>query len=257
VAFAFGLTLVAAGLVTSLAVTVVGALTLVIAVAGWCAEVWPVEATETVTAIDLPPVVVTRRVGVARIRSGDGVHRARLPIEIYPVSAGIKGGIAGSVAMALFAALYGLATQHGVWYPINLLAAGFLPRVFGGGRDLAAFDGGMFVAAGAIHLTASLLVGLLYGAMLPMIPRRPLLLGGIVAPLMWTGLLYTSLDIINPVMNQSIDWKWFVLSQFGFGVTAGLVVARQERISTWPALALAVRAGLEGSPADDEEDPQP
>jgi len=43
-------------------------------------------------------------------------------VEIYPVTAGIKGGIAGSVAMAILASVYGLL--HGsIWYPINLLAA--------------------------------------------------------------------------------------------------------------------------------------
>jgi hypothetical protein len=29
--------------------------------------------------------------------------------------------------------------------------------------------------------------------MLPMFPRRPILLGGIIAPVMWTGLLYSVL----------------------------------------------------------------
>ena len=49
--------------------------------------------------------------------------RALLPLETYPVSAGIKGGLAGSVAMAVLACLYGLLKQGSIWYPINLLAA--------------------------------------------------------------------------------------------------------------------------------------
>ena len=49
--------------------------------------------------------------------------RALLPLETYPVSAGIKGGLAGSVAMAVLACMYGILKQGSIWYPINLLAA--------------------------------------------------------------------------------------------------------------------------------------
>ena len=55
------------------------------------------------------------------------LHRARLPLEIYPVSAGVKGGLAGGVAMAVLAMLYGIVSGHGIWYPINLLSVGFFP----------------------------------------------------------------------------------------------------------------------------------
>ena len=51
--------------------------------------------------------------------------------------------------------------------------------------------------------------------------------------------------MINPTLNARIDWLWFVLSQLGFGIVAGIVVARQERIRTWQQLPLAVRAGIE------------
>jgi len=80
---------------------------------------------------------------------------------------------------------------------------------------------------------------------LPMLPRRPILLGGFIAPLMWSGLLYSALGIINPVLNQRINWLWFVLSQVGFGIVAGIVVSRQERVRTWQRLPFAVRAGIE------------
>ena len=36
------------------------------------------------------------------------IHRAWLPLKIYPISAGVKGGLAGGVAMAIFAVIYGL-----------------------------------------------------------------------------------------------------------------------------------------------------
>jgi hypothetical protein len=88
-------------------------------------------------------------------------------------------------------------------------------------------------------------VGLLYGVMLPMFPRRPILLGGLIAPVMWSGLLYSTLGIINPLLDQRIDWKWFVASQMGFGIVAGLVVVRQARVRTRQFLPFAVRAGIE------------
>jgi hypothetical protein len=111
--------------------------------------------------------------------------------------------------------------------------------------QLTAFHPALLGVATLMHIVASVLVGLLYGVMLPMFPRRPILLGGFIAPLMWTGLLYTSLGVINPLMDKLIDWKWFVLSQIAFGVVAGLVVVRQQRVRTRQFLPFAVRAGIE------------
>jgi hypothetical protein len=62
-------------------------------------------------------------------------------------------------------------------------------------------------------------------------------------------LLYSILGIVNPVLNQRIDWFWFVLSQLGFGIAAGMVVFRQERIHTWQHLPFALRAGMEATGA--------
>jgi len=151
------------------------------------------------------------------------------------------------------AMLYGLITQHSIWYPVNLLAAGFLPGAMTDTTaKIAAFNLSVFLIAATIHLITSLLVGLLYGAMLPMFPRRPILLGGFIAPLFWTGLIHSILGIVNPVLNQRIHWLWFVASQAAFGIVAGIVVSRQERIRTWQRLPLAIRSGLEASGMKDE-----
>ena len=246
IVLAFGITLLFAGLVTSVSISVLGAVLSVAGTVGWFLEVLPHEAHESVPIFREMPAVVTARRRVNRFEIASESPRAWLPLEIYPVSAGIKGGLAGSVAMAFCAMLYGLVSQRSVWYPINLLAAGFFPNaVTASTQVLAAFHRDAFLIAVAIHLITSLVVGLLYGVTLPMLPRRPILLGGIVAPLFWSGLLYGSLDIINPVLNAHIDWRWFVLSQIAFGIVAGVVVARQERIRTWQQLPLAVRAGIE------------
>ena len=246
IVLAFGITLLFAGLVTSVSISVLGAVLSVAGTVGWFLEVLPHEAHESVPIFREMPAVVTARRRVNRFEIASESPRAWLPLEIYPVSAGIKGGLAGSVAMAFCAMLYGLVSQRSVWYPINLLAAGFFPNAVTASTDvLAAFHRDAFLIAVAIHLITSLVVGLLYGVTLPMLPRRPILLGGIVAPLFWSGLLYGSLDIINPVLNAHIDWRWFVLSQIAFGIVAGIVVARQERIRTWQQLPLAMRAGIE------------
>jgi hypothetical protein len=160
----------------------------------------------------------------------------------------VKGGLAGSVAMAIVAMLYGLISQHSVWYPVNLLAAGFLPAsMTDTTAKIAAFNLGVFLIAIPIHAITSLLVGLLYGAMLPMLPRHPILLGGFIAPLLWTGLIHSILGIVNPVLNDRIHWGWFVASQVAFGIVAGIVVSHQERIRTWQRLPLAFRSGMEAS----------
>jgi hypothetical protein len=88
--------------------------------------------------------------------------------------------------------------------------------------------------------------------MLPMVPRQPILLGGFIGPILWSGLIYSILGIVNPVLNQRIDWLWFVFSQVGFGVVAGLVVSRQGRIRTLQHVPLAFRVGLEASGMLDE-----
>lgn len=253
---AFGITLLFAGLLTAISVSILGAVLALAAVVGWFRDVLPHEAHETVPVSGKVEPVVTTRPEIARVGwITDGVNRSWLPLEIYPVSAGIKGGLAGSVVMAILAIIYGIASKHGIWYPINLLAAGFFPaRVTTAG--IAAFHWDAFLIATTVHLVTSLIVGLLYGAMLPMFPRRPILLGGFVGPILWSGLLYSILGIVNPVLNQRIDWFWFVLSQLGFGVVAGIVVTRQERIRTWQHLPFALRAGVETTGAAENKNPE-
>jgi hypothetical protein len=183
---------------------------------------------------------------VERIAAFQAIPRAWLPVETYPISAGMKGGLAGGGVMALLAALYGIVSGNGIWYAMDLLVAGLFPSVgTETARQIGTFNLQEFLVAVPLHLVMSLLVGLIYGAMLPMLPRRPIVLGGVVAPLLWSGLIYGILDFVNPVMNQHIDWVWFVASQVAFGVVAGLVVAVQERIPTRQRVPLTVRMGIE------------
>ena len=52
-----------------------------------------------------------------RLPVAQKVQRAWLPLKIYPISAGVKGGLAGGVAMAVLAMLYGLIFYRSIWYP--------------------------------------------------------------------------------------------------------------------------------------------
>src|SRR6266487_2358197 len=97
----------------------------------------------------------------------------------------------------------------------------------------------------ARHGLVSTLVGVLYGAMLPMFAHRPIVLGGLIAPVLWSGMLYSSLGLLNPLLESHIDWVWFIASQMAFGIVAGIVVVRQSRMPTRENLSFALRAGIE------------
>ena len=242
---AFGLTLLFAGLLTDVSVTVLGAVLSLVGCVGWFRDVFPHEQEELAGIEPEDESIATERQRVERIHVDEAIVRAWLPLETYPISAGVKGGWAGSVAMAVLACIYGLLKTGSIWYPINLLAAGISQSMSLEPAQLNAFHAGPFFVALILHGIVSTLVGLLYGAMLPMFPRRPILLGGLIAPALWSGLLYSILGLLNPVLESHINWFWFMASQIGFGVVAGLVVIRQSRVPTRENLPFAVRAGIE------------
>ena len=243
---AFGATLLFAGLVTSTSVSVLGAALALAGCVGWFRAVFPYQQEETVAVVPEDIRLTTDRRVVERIPVLADQLRAWLPVHTYPVSAGIKGGIAGSVAMAVLACAYGVLKAGSIWYPINLLAAVvYRESLRLGPAQLYSFHADAFAIAFVLHGLVSTLVGLLYGAMLPMFPRRPIVLGGLIAPVLWSGLLYTVLGLLNPLLATHIDWFWFVASQVAFGIVAGLVVVRQESIPTRENVSFALRAGIE------------
>jgi hypothetical protein len=80
-----------------------------------------------------------------------------------------------------------------------------------------------------------------------MLPSRHTLWGGVVAPLLWTGLVWAVVDIVNPTLGTRVDWPWFVVSQMAFGLATGSVVARAHPLATMQTWSLAARAGVEAS----------
>lgn len=242
---AFGFTLLFAGLLTSMSVTVLGVVLALAGCIGWFREVLPREHEVAVPVIPDDFRASTERRVVDRFPIAEQV-RAWLPVHTYPVSAGVKGGLAGGVAMAVLACAYGVLKAGSIWYPINLLAAtAYAESLKLGPSQLYSFHADSFAIACGLHVLMSVTVGLLYGAMLPMFARRPIILGGLIAPVLWSGLIYTLLGLVNPLLASHIDWYWFVASQVGFGLVAGLVVVRQSRMLTRENLPFAMRAGVE------------
>ncbi|HWW97421.1 MAG TPA: cytochrome c oxidase subunit 4 [Edaphobacter sp.] len=243
---ALGISLMLAGMVTHWAISLLGLVMAVPAIVGWFFEVLPQEQHVYVDVhADVVEIKSTRET-LARVPL-DERHRKLLPLETFSVMSGVKGGIAGGLAMIVPAALYGLIRYHSVWYAANLLAAGGFVRWAGESNAfLAQFHLRGLLAASAIHALTSVLIGLLYGAMLPMFPRKPILTAGFVAPFLWTGILHSALGIISPILNQRIDWWWFIVSQIAFGLVAGFVVNLHVKVRTpqFRSLPFTVRAGI-------------
>src|SRR3984957_6298415 len=243
---ALGAALLFAGLVTSTSVSVLGTALVLAGSVGWFREVFPHEHEEVVPVLPEDIRLTTDRRVVERLPVLPDQVRAWLPVRTYPISAGVKGGLAGSIAMAVLACAYGVLKVGSIWYPINLLAAvAYRESSRLGPSQLYSFHADAFAIAFVLHGVVSIFVGLLYGAMLPMFPRRPIVLGGLIAPALWSGLLDTILGLLNPLLASHIDWLWFIASQVAFGIVAGLVVVRQPSFPTRENVAFVLRAGIE------------
>ena len=247
---AFGIALLAAGLVTQAVISVVGLILAVRGAVGWFRDVLPVEQHELVRV--RPPEQRARPIApapqaVEQLKPGVGGHRVRIPAEIHPYSSGIKGGIVGGVAMAIVACVYGVIAYHSIWYPINLLAAVAMPSLARADlAQLTAFNGTGFVIALISHGLISILVGLLFAVLLPMLPsRRAAFWSSLMSPLLWSALIWATLRLINPALNARIDWIWFIASQIAFGMTTGYVVHHSKMVETMQTWPLAARAGIE------------
>jgi hypothetical protein len=253
---ALGLALLITGMVTHWVISLLGLVLSLRSAAGWFFEVFPHEHHVPVPIqIEVLEISSTR---TARRQAPAGEnHRVLLPIETFSVTAGIKGGIVGGLAMVVPAALFGLIRYHSVWYAVNLLAAGgFVSWAGESNAFLAQFHLQGLLAATAIHGLTSVLIGLLYGAMLPMFPRKPILTAGFIAPFLWTGILYSALGVISPILDARIDWLWFVISQIAFGLVCGFVVNLQVKVRTpqFRSLPFSVRAGIHADQPREKDD---
>ena len=46
---------------------------------------------------------------------------------------------------------------------------------------------------------------------------------------------YALMGVVNPVLQEKVDWPWFIVSQFIFGLVAAIVVVRSEMVHIPPA----------------------
>ena len=246
---ALGVTLAFGGLVTHAVVSLVGVGLALIGGVGWWREVLPEERVEHVPVrehAERARPIVPSPAKVEYLRLGEAGHRVRIPVEVHPYTAGLIGGMVGGVAMAVVAMAYGLLFHGSAWYPVNLLSAAAMPAMARADAEtLRACVPSSVLGAVLAPGVLSVLVGLLYGAILPMLPRRPILWGGIVIPLLMSSVVWASLGVVNPTLNARIDWVWFVASQIAFGLATGFVVARTQPIATMQTWPLAARAGVE------------
>ena len=243
---ALGMILFAAGAPFGLAFTIVGGLVLFSGVAIWVSALLPGRGhmdeplePRSRSSRSVRPELNT----VAHLQPGMPGYRARLPEAVHPLSAGVKGGIVGGLVMPVPALLYGMLSGHGIWYPINLLAGMVVPGVGAmSTAQLEQFSLALLLTGIFIHATIAVVFGLLYGVLLPMLPEVRLLAvpkslawGGIILPLLWTAVSYGLMGVTNPVLQTRVDWRWFIVSQFVFGMVAAYVVDRSEKIPVPPA----------------------
>jgi hypothetical protein len=247
---AVGMTLIVAGMVTSIVVSIVGLVLTIAGIFGWFFQIFPHEAHEDVplSLEELEPVSGNRTLMKRpHVHRESGAHRKILPIETFRITTGVRGGIAGGIAMIVPATIFSLLKYHSLWYAMNLLAAGgFVSWAGASDTFLSQFHIQGLLAALIIHGLISLLVGLLYGAMLPMFPRYPIVTAGFMVPLLFTGIQISVLGIVSPILNQRIDWFWFIVSQIAFGLVCGFVVNLQAKVRTpqFQALPFNIRAGI-------------
>ena len=238
---ALGMAFLAAGLAASLVLSLIGGLLFVAGLAGWVGQLLPGRGHTYEPWVEpaLRPHSITERLGtVDHLRPGMAGHRFRLPEKVHPISAGVKGGIVGGLVMPIPALAYGVLSGHGPWFPINLLAGMVIPGISGATEaQLEAFSWGALILAIGVHAILSVAFGLFFGVVsptLPPFPGGPVVAGGVVMPLLWTGLCHGFIGVINPLMQEHVNWLWFIVSQVVYGLTMSVVVINTEKVPAAP-----------------------
>jgi hypothetical protein len=215
---------------------------LVAGLGGWIAQLLPGAGHVHEPLVE--PALRKRQVGekpgtVEHLRPDMPGYRFRLPEKVHPISAGVKGGIVGGLVMPIPALVYGILSGHGMWFPINLLAGMVVPAISGATEsELGQFRLSALLVAIVIHAAFSLTFGLLFGVVsptLPPFPGGPVIAGGVLMPLLWTGLCHSFMGIINPALQEFVSWPWFVASQVVYGLAMSLFVVRSEKVAVEPA----------------------
>ncbi|HTQ38999.1 MAG TPA: c-type cytochrome [Pirellulales bacterium] len=245
VVLGLGIVLAALGVATSLFFCIVGATLLVIGLVGWVAQLMPGRGHEhepLAAAEERVTMVIPRPGTVEQLKPGVTGYRFQVPEKVHPVSAGMKGGIVGGLLMPIPALVWAVASGHSIWYPVNLLAGLVLPGLpdMSGEQlqhNLEIFHPGGVLCAIIMHVMMSIGFGLIGGVLLPMLPSirgAPLLFGGLILPLLWSGANHSLMGLVNPLLNEYINWPWYVVSQLVYGIATSIVIIRSEKIAIAP-----------------------
>ncbi len=233
------LALLGLGLAVNYAIAVVGLLLFVLALVGWIAYMMPGQGHVKESLAEKGPAAPTSGFTlVERMEAGRPGYRFRVPLKVHPISAGLRGGIIGGLVMPIPTLIYGHLSGHGIWFPVNLLAASVVPSMQNMSEaQLGQFQALSFFVGLIIHATLSMGFGILYGVVLPTLPNipgGPIIWGGVLMPIFWTTLCYELLGITNPVLEKNVAWGWFLVSQFTYGVVMSYVVFRSEKVYAEP-----------------------
>jgi hypothetical protein len=241
IVLALGIALFSAGAVANVALSVVGGLLFVIALTGWIGQLLSGRGHEHLAMVEpaLRPQSIGIRPGmVEQLRPGVAGYRFQLPEKIHPISAGVKGGIVGGLVMPIPALTYGLLSGHGLWFPVNLLTGMVVPGISGEtAAQLEQFSATGLVLGIIIHAAFSVAFGLFFGVVSPTLPPIPggaLIAGGVLMPLLWTGLCHGVMGIVNPLLNEFVSWPWFIASQVVYGLAMSIVVINSEKVYAQP-----------------------
>lgn len=246
---AVGLVLLSIGVAISIAFLFLGTVVFVIGLGLWISSLLPGRGhvREPRVEASLRPQPVKSSVEeVEQLRHGKPGYRLRLPVKVHPVSAGIKGGVVGGLVMPLPALAYGVLSDHGIWWPVNLLAGMALPGIGDmSTAELEKFHPELLVVGVIIHIVVSLFLGMMYGVLLPTLPNiaKPLAWGALLMPLLWTAVSWVALGQMNSGVREGIDWPWFVVSQLVFGVVAAVAFMLLEKRNSIVAGILGGMAG--------------
>ena len=230
---AVGMILLAAGAVLGVALSVVGAMIFIVGLGTWIGQLLPGRGhfhEKRVEPAQRAQVIAGAPGTVEQLLAGMPGYRMRLPLHVHPISAGIRGGLLGGLLMPVPALLWGVLKGHGIWYPVNLLAGMVMVGV--NVAELEEFRLSHLLVGIVIHAVTSVVAGLMYGVLLPMLPAipNPMAWAGLLMPLLWTALSFGLMAIVNPVMNRDVSWPWFIASQFVFGVVMAAVVQGSNKL---------------------------
>ncbi len=154
----------------------------------------------------------------------------RIPAYVYPYFAGVYGGVAGGLGMALVGLAYGLLSSHGPWYPVNLIAATIIRSWQGVATSQLEQFSLLGLAVGlAIHLLMSTGLGLAFAILLPTLPGRPLVWAFVVGVILWAGAVYAGLPLLNPVMARLVDLPSFAVGNIVYSLILGLWITHTPK----------------------------